>query len=243
MSSPSIIQAARVAAVGLVFFGLAACGGEAAEGAADGGETSGTTAAAETSGGSFCVADYAESPCALLTAEFARQEFPGVPAGLEPEVMGSVCELTWESDRVREMKIGKGTMEVPVDNQLSLGWIDTYQERPAEQFRRAYLPTREEVERGAEIMQEEYEEEAEKQGLSDSQEEMGQEVGESVASASRFEAVNTVGDQASWSANFNTLYVLQGNTNFQVSAKISGSEEENRGAAIRLAEAVMEDCR
>lgn len=243
MSSRAIIQAVRVAAVGLVVFGLAACGGEAAGDADQESGASESSAAAEASAGSSCVADYAESPCALLTAELARQEFPDVPAGLEPEVMGSVCELTWEGDRTREMEVGAGTMEIPVSNQLSLGWIDTYQERPAEQFRRAYLPTREEVERGAEMMQEEYEKQAEEQGLSASQKEMGQEVGESVASASRFEAVDAVGDQASWSANFNTLYVLRGHTNFQVSAKVSGSEEENRQAAIRLAEAVMEDCR
>jgi hypothetical protein len=242
MSLP-VARAARVAATGLVFLGLSACGGESAGTAGEGSEASGATAAAETSGAGSCVADYADSPCSLLTAELARREFPQAPADLEPEVAGSVCELSWESERTRQMDVGSRTMEVPDDDQLSLGWIETYQERPAEQFRRAYLPTQEEMERGAEMMQEEFEERAEERGLSESQEEAGQELGEAVASGNRFEPVDAVGDQASWNARFNELNVLQGNAKFRVAARVSASEEENRQAAVDLAKAVMAACR
>lgn len=231
-----------VAVAGLVIAALAGCdGGTEAE------DETVEAAASGVAGGSSCVADYADSPCELLTADLVRQVLPGVPAEIEQEShsgsMFSSCSYSWPSDRVATREVAGRTIEYPEHNSVGLSWIETYESGdPQARFRREYLPTEEEMRRGLDRMEEEFDEQAEERGLDESQREIGRDLGRSVASSMSFEPVDGVGDRASWTANHNDLHVLVGDIKFQVSATVSSDESENRQTAIGLAEALMAAC-
>lgn len=230
-----------VAAIALAAW--AGCGGGAGEAGSEAEVADGETARGTERSGASCVADYQESSCELLTRELVRGELPDAPAEMEQERRGGSCSYSWPSDRTATREIGQGTIEYNENDRIGLSWIETYEEDAADQFRRSYLPTDEEMQRGREIMQEEYEERAQEEGLTEEQQEMGESVAEGAGRNMSFEKVDGVASNASWNAGDATLYVLDGSTTFQIEAVVSADDAANREAAVGIAEAVMEACR
>ena len=235
----------NVAAVGLAVALLVGCGGPAEDdGAAEEGETE-EMAEAGGDAEASCVADYADTPCDLLTAELVRAELPEAPADLEQDSYSgssfSSCSYAWPSDRMASQEVAGRTIEYEVDNTIMLSWIDTYEtDDPRASFRRSYLPTEEEVERGREMMQEQLDEAVEEGELTEEQRDVAGDLEESVAGGMRFEPVEGAGDMASWSGS--TLYVLDGATHFQIEADVSDEATEDREAAIAVANALIAAC-
>lgn len=222
------------------------CGQGAQEEGAEGEATEELTADEGAAGGSSCVAEYAENPCELLTEDLVRSQVPDAPAELENDSYSgssfSSCSYSWPSDRMATQTVMDRTIEYEESNQISLAWIETYEKNAADQFRRAYLPTDEELQRGAEMMEEQFEERAEEEGLSETEKEVGKGLAESAMSGMSFEQVDGVGDNASWSGGHDNLNVLHGDTRFEITATVSGDDAENRRTAVDVAEALMAAC-
>lgn len=215
------------------------------------GEDVGATADAAPSSGSdgasaSCIADYAESPCELLTAELVQTTLPAAPTDLEQSSysgsMFSVCTYSWPSDRTGSREVMGRTVEYEENNSVGLSWIKTYDgDDPGAEFRREYLPTDAEVERGREMMQETLDERVAEGEMTEDERAVAEGLTESVAGGLSFVAVEGVGDLASWGGG--TLHVLDGTTAFQVDVDISADADEDRQAAIAVANALMGACR
>ncbi len=243
---------ARHAPVGLLILAtvlaLGACGdggGEAAAGEVEREAASGAVVGAGGAAAS-CVADYASNPCDLLTGELVRGEIAGAPPDTEQDSYSgssfSSCSYSWPSDRMASREVAGRSIEYPESNSIRLAWIETYEtDDPRARFRREYLPTEEEVQRGREMMAERLDEQVQEGELSESQRELAGDMADAVPGGLSFQAVDDVGDMASWSGN--TLYVLDGATSFQVEADVSTESREDRDAAVRIATALMTACR
>lgn len=244
MPTPSIDRMMNVAVAGLLISLLAGCGGGTDEEASV--EEDGTPATEVGSGGeASCVADYAERPCDLLTEDLVRARFPDAPAEIEQDShsgsMYSSCSYSWPSDRMATQEVAGRTMEYPESNTVGLSWIETYEsDDPRAQFRREYLPTGEEMQRGREQMERELDERTAEGEMTEEQRDVAGEVAESVGGDLSFEPVDEAGDMASWSGT--TLYVLDGATNFQVEANVSAESSVDREAAVAVANELMAAC-
>ncbi|MDX1624105.1 MAG: hypothetical protein R3199_08990 [Gemmatimonadota bacterium] len=225
---------------------IVGCGEGAQEETGEGGAATEEVATGEGATGSSCVAEYAETPCDLLTADLVQQHLPDAPAELEQNSYSgssfSSCSYSWPSDRMATQTVMDRTIEYEESNQVSLAWIETYEENAADRFRRAYLPTEEELQRGAEMMEERFERRAEEEGLGETEKEVGKGLAESVMSGMSFERVDGVGDNASWNGGHDNLNVLHGDTRFEITATVSGDDAENRRAAVEVAKALMAAC-
>lgn len=202
------------------------------------------TGTAEAAAAPSCIAVFAEDPCKLLTEDVVRQVLPDAPQDIEQaSSTGSFasCAYSWPSERTRTMKIGNNSVEIPLDNTVSLGWIDSYKRSPQKQFRRAYLPTDEERARAREMLAREFEKKAKEKGLSEQQQEIGaalMDVG--MAAQSEARALDGVGSMAVVSGN--ELHVLHGDTKFDLRVDVSADAAANEAAAVALARLLLETC-
>lgn len=225
----------------IALFAWVGCGG-GGEGGASEEESARDAETAEAS----CVADYAESPCDLLTEEIVRREVGDVPAEIEVNDMPGgfpLCGYSWPSERTETREFAGRTMEFSVANDVRLSSIETYEDDAGERFRRSYLPTAEERERAREMMRESFERRAEEEGLGETEREIGEgiaDVAEEATASSR--RVEEVGSNASWSGGISTLHVLDGSTKFEITADVSADDAANRETAAALARAVMAAC-
>lgn len=212
--------------------------GQGDESSSDEGVEEGALQAGEN-GGESCVADYADAPCELLTPDLVRAQFPDAPPDVEGRsLMPDMCNYRWPSDRVSQRTFQGQTIESEETNDVGLNHIDTYKYDPPERFRTAYL--RENRGRDQAML----EEHAEQEGLDEAERETAEDIVESAAGSMRFEPIDGIGDMASWGGpgGGGTLYVLDGDTKFEIASSVSADESENREAAIRLARAVMAAC-
>lgn len=221
---------------------LSGCADDGAS--AGGAPAAADTGAAEASAAPSCIAEFAEDPCQLLTEAVLRQALPQAPQDIEQASRtGRVasCAYTWPSERTRTMKIGPNSVEIPLDNTVSLGWIEAYRQMPQEQFRRAYLPTEEEQARAREMLAREFEKKAKEKGLSEDQQRVGESLMEvGMAGQAQPRPLDGLGSMAVVSGN--DLHVLHGNTKFDLRVDVSASAADNEAAAVALARLLLETC-
>lgn len=245
------IESTVLAAALAMTVGLVACGDRTAEGP----EGRVEEAMAELEGmvpgggdGNSCVAEYAERPCDLLTEELVRRELPDAPAELDQDRIESAtyaCKYSWPSERMVTMEVMGNSVEYEDDNVVLLSWIEAYEDDPQGRFRRSYLPTAEELDRAGEAFEEEFDKEAEERGLGEQEKEIGEGLGEGLMKGVSFEPVEGIGTMASVDHTHGQadLYVLDGDTNFQVSVNVSADDAEDRARAVAIAERILEACK
>lgn len=238
----------RIIVVAVTLFAWIGCGGDGETGGENGAAEAGAAGMAQRTAdtGPSCVADYEESPCDLLTEEIVRSEVPNVPPEIEKtDSPGgfSMCSYSWPSDRKETRELMDRTFEVEVDNRVDLSSIETYEKNAVDRFRRAYLPTAEELQRGREIMQEEFEKRAEEEGLSETEKEIGEGLADvAMEKTASSRKVDGVGSNASWSGGISSLHVLHGDTKFEIRAEVSADDATNRETAAAVARAVIAAC-
>ena len=195
-----------------------------------------------------CVEAYAKKPCELLTEQLVRANLTEVPTEIKSHETKSgfySCSYSWPSTRVRKMKVMGREMDITVDNQVSLSWIRTRDSEIAKnRFRRAYLPTEEEQKRARLMIEKKFAEKSNELGLDKNSAAIAKGLTKSVTKPSKYEAVDGLATMASWNAgNDPRLYVLDGNTEFQIGANVSGKDSENLETATAFAKVIMESCR
>ncbi len=216
------------------------------------GDTSATapaeTAAADRAppSGSSCIADFAQRPCQLLTADLVRDVYPSLPESVNTSetLPTSSCQHSWGGDRARLINVGALEVEIPHDNRVALSWIRQHEaSRATHQFQLTYRNLSEE-EMAATLA-------ALDEQLASMEGEMPEEervlagrIGRDMIAATRYEPVDNLGSAATWTGGgqANTLKVLDRDTEFGIEVDIDDDGEVNRELAIQLARAVIASC-
>ncbi|GAB2775947.1 hypothetical protein GCM10027275_18870 [Rhabdobacter roseus] len=155
---------------------------------------------------------------------------------------------TWPSERIRKLKIGDRTMEVPSHNRLGVGDISQYKpdQNALNIFKSSYRTlTEEEKVKAREAMQEGLEKHTKDDGkkLSDTEKKAGNTLGGSLTDMAQFDSFEGIGDAAAWDAMDRALIVLKGRTVFRIYADVSADPQENKALAKKLAEVVLAKCK
>jgi hypothetical protein len=155
-------------------------------------------------------------------------------------------EYTWDSDRIRKMKMMGREMESPSPNRVGLRWVGsdlfmiTGKATPLESFRAFYRnATAAEKEAAFKKAGDRMKEKGYDAKTVDAATGMGNDL---ASDEIIFRDVTGVGDAASWRIKDKELTVLIGKRTFQVMAEISANDDENIGLAKKLAAEVLAKC-
>jgi hypothetical protein len=156
-------------------------------------------------------------------------------------------EYTWDSDRVRKMKIAGREVEYPSSNRIGLRWVgsDLFtimgKPTPLENFKAFYRnTTAAEKEAAFKKAGESMKEKGYDAKTTETATNMAKDLsGDDIT----FKDITGVGDAASWRIKEKELTVLVGKITFQVSVEVSSNDDENIELAKKLAAEVLAKCK
>jgi len=196
-----------------------------------------------------CISSYIKKPCALLTTEIVKKEFPQFPTDAEKNEIIQLqnCSYGWPSNsRTKTMKIAGREMTIPVSSEISILWIKKKKIETALQgFKRSYRTLSEEEKvQAAAAMQKALNERSD--GLTEDQKSMAAGMSKGFLKNMKYEAVEGIGTAAAWGgvgAGGSSLKVLDGDTEFEISVNISDVESDNKKLATALAKSLIASCK
>lgn len=207
-----------------------------------------------------CLAEMADRPCTLLSAEDVST-LSGIPiTGMEMEEPHEtlknpaymMCSYEWPSDRTQTIEMMGISSTTKVDNLISFGSVliltDKVLNRYGEKTRIEYFedfytnPTEEEKAEAKEIVKEELDK---NEDLSNSEKSIASSIMDAAANF-KFSPVSGIGEMASWEVNGSlsggSLIILHGNVIFKVAVNISDDNEPNLTMAKKVAQAILDQC-
>ena len=195
-----------------------------------------------------CISSYIGKPCALLTAEIVKNEFPRFPADAEKKELISLqsCSYNWPGNgRTRTMNIGGREMEIPVSNEIGILWIKKKNiETALSGFKNSYRTlSEEEKAKAAEAMQKALNDRSD--GLTKDQKAMASGMSKGFLKNMKYETITGIGTAAAWGgvgAGGSSLKVLDGDTEFEISTNITDVEADNKKLAVALAKSLIASC-
>ncbi len=238
-------------------FAITACNNTTANNAEKSSSEAAKTETVSTSGNADCLKSHADKGTVdqLLPLEVIKKHYD-VPAqakknySYRPEAKKhdkDTYEYTWDSGRVRKMKMMGREMEYPSPNRVGLKWVGsdlfmiTGKPTPLESFKAFYRNTtaaEKEVafKKAGEAMKE--------KGYDAKDVDAATGVGKDLSSDEiTFKEITGVGEAASWRIKEKELTVLVGKVTFQVSVEISENDDENIALAKKLAAEVLTKCK
>ena len=209
-------------------------------------KSSGNGGSASGSGGSSNLADYADNPCDLMSADDVRSVVPDLPADAT-HYTGTkslkMCQYTWPSDRKATRTVMGRTIEYAVENTVCLNWIRKVRGTDAlAWFKNAYRAmTPEEKAQMKAALEKAMDEKVESGEVSRDAKKVCTSTSGGMIDTLRFENVDGVGTAAAWGGTKDSvgLKVLDGDWEFEIQVDVSEDEAENRAAAIALAKKVL----
>jgi hypothetical protein len=238
-------------------FAIAACNNTTANNSEKSTSEASKTEAASTSGNADCLKSHADKgtldqllPLDVIKKHHnvsaqAKKSYSYRPEAKKHDK--DTYEYTWDSGRIRKMKMMGREMEYPSPNRVGLRWVgsDLFmimgKPTPLESFRAFYRNTTAAEKEAAfkkagEAMKEKgYDAKTTETATSMAKDLSGDDI--------TFKDIAGVGDAASWRIKEKELTVLVGKITFQVSVEISDNDDENSALAKKLAVEVLAKCK
>ena len=232
------------------------CGGNA-ESTSTNTEVAQAAAVSETStsGNGDCILSYQRKLDELLPLDVIKQHYTGEMPDAKmkydkskPERSASTDKYlyAWKSDRIRTMKMGNSTIDIPLQNEIGVMWVgsDLFmisdKGTPLKNFKAFYRnPTQEELDKAFKIAEERIKSDPK---YSKEQAETATGMAKGMTAKNKFEDVPGIGDAASFNKEENYLTVLVGPTTFQIIANVSKDKDTNLDLAKKLAKEVLGKC-
>ncbi|MEI7583819.1 hypothetical protein [Runella sp.] len=238
-------------------FAITACNNTTANNAEKSTSETPKTEAVSTSGNADCLKSHADKGILdqLLPLEVIKKHYD-VPAQAKKDYSYSpeakkhdkdTYEYTWDSGRVRKIKMMGQEMEYPSPNRVGLRWVGsdlfmiTGKSTPLESFKAFYRNTTAAEKEAAfkkagEAMKE--------KGYDAKTTETATNMAKDLSTDQiTFKEITGVGEAASWRIKEKELTVLVGKVTFQVSVEISANDDENIALAKKLAAEVLAKCK
>ena len=204
---------------------------------------------------STCILGYQSKMDQLLPLETIQKHYKGDMSkakkryNFRPEAKQhdrDTYEYTWESGRMRKMKMMGQDMEIPAPNRIGLKWLGSdlfmmaRKATPVESFKAFYRnASAAEIEAAFKQAGEKLKEKGYNAKTVETATGMGKGLS---ADDMNFKEVSGVGEAASWRIRDSELTVLVGKITFQVTVDV-GTEEENIAIAKKLAQEVLNKCK
>ncbi len=206
-------------------------------------------------GNESCIKEYMSKYDQLLPLETIKKNYE-VPStakmnySYSPEAKRhdrDTYEYTWDSSRIRKIKIGGREMELPSPNRIGLRWVGSdlfmIQGKPTalENFQSFYKnSTAAEKEAAFKQAAESMKEKGYDTKTVDAATSMGKEL---AADEIIFKNIEGLGEAAVWRIKEKELTVLVGKITFQISVEVSENDEDNINLAKKLAQEVLNKCK
>ena len=208
------------------------------------------------SGKEDCILSYQRKLDELLPLDVIKKHYTGEMPDAKLKYNKSKPERSaatdkylyaWKSDRIRSMKMGNSTMEIPLQNEVGVMWVGSdlfmisKKATPLENFKAFYRnPTQEEMDKAFKAAEERIKNDPK---YSKEQAETATGMAKGMAAKNKFEDVPGIGDAASFNKEEDYLTVLVGATTFQVIASVSKDKDVNLDLARKLAKEVLAKCK
>lgn len=208
-----------------------------------------------TSGNGDCILSYQRKLDELLPLDVIKKHYTGEMPDAKLKYQKSAPDknattdkylYAWKSDRIRTMKMGNSTMEIPLQNEIGVMWVGSdlfmigKKATPLENFKAFYRnPTQEEMDKAFKAAENQIKNDPK---YSKEQAEAATGMAKGMAAKNKFEDVPGIGDAASFNKEENYLTVLVGPITFQVIASVSKDKDVNLDLAKKLAKEVLAKC-
>lgn len=208
-----------------------------------------------TSGNGDCILSYQRKMDELLPLDVIKKHYTGEMPDAKMKYNKSKPERSastdtylyaWPSDRIRTMKMGSSTIDIPLQNEIGVMWIgiDLFmmddEATPLKNFKAFYRnPTQEELDKALKMAEDRMKNDPK---YSKGQVETATDMVKGITVKNNFEDVPGIGDAASFDKDDNHLMVLVGATTFEVIANVSKDKETNLDLAKKLAKEILAKC-
>lgn len=209
-----------------------------------------------TSGNGDCILSYQRKLDELLPLDVIKKHYTGeMPDAKmkynksEPERSASTDKYlySWKSDRIRTMKMGNSTIDIPLQYEVGVMWVgsDLFMmdddATPLKNFKAFYRnPTQEELDKALNVAEQRMKNDPQ---YSKEQVETATGMVKGITAKNNFEDVPGIGDAAAFDKSDNHLMVLVGTTTFEIIADVSKDKDTNLDLAKKLAKEVLAKCK